>query len=37
MGKDDPMFLNPEMDHRELISWTLDRQPLPGRPGARYA
>jgi CubicO group peptidase (beta-lactamase class C family) len=37
MGRDDPMFLNPAMGHGELIAWTLGRQPLPGRPGARYA
>lgn len=36
-GRDDPMFLNPAMDHRELIAWTLSHQPLTARPGTRYA
>lgn len=36
-GEHDPMFLNNGMDHRELIAWTLAHQPLPGKPGMRYA
>jgi CubicO group peptidase (beta-lactamase class C family) len=32
----DPMFLNPQMDHRELISWTLQNQPLIHEPGREY-
>ncbi len=33
----DPMFLHPEMDHAELISWILDNQDLAHPPGANYA
>jgi CubicO group peptidase (beta-lactamase class C family) len=33
----DPMFLNPQMDHRELIAWTLQNQPLINEPGKQYA
>jgi CubicO group peptidase (beta-lactamase class C family) len=36
-GKDDPMFFNPAMGHRELIAWTLSYQPLSDRPGTRYS
>ena len=34
---DDPMFKNPAMNHAQLISWTLDNQPLTNTPGANYA
>ena len=33
----DPMFLNPQMDHRELIAWTLQNMPLTDEPGKRFA
>ena len=33
----DPMFLNPEMAHAQLISWTLDNQTLGHPPGTNYA
>ena len=33
----DPMFLNPEMEHASLISWTLDNQSLAHEPGTSYA
>ena len=33
----DPMFLNPAMDQAELISWTLDNQPLKNPPGKAFA
>ena len=33
----DPMFSNPKMDHAQLISWTLDNQPLSTPPGRNYA
>jgi D-alanyl-D-alanine carboxypeptidase len=35
--KRDPMFLNPAMTAAQLISWTLDNQPLKTVPGAAYA
>jgi CubicO group peptidase (beta-lactamase class C family) len=35
--REDPMFRHPEMDHAQLISWTLDNQPLKFTPGAHYA
>lgn len=31
----DPMFQHPEMNHRQLISWTLDNFPLSDAPGSR--
>jgi CubicO group peptidase (beta-lactamase class C family) len=34
---DDPMFENPQMNHHELISWTLDTKPLINRPGTHWA
>jgi len=34
---DDPMFQHPEMDHSQLISWTLDNRPLDHPPGVHYA
>lgn len=34
---DDPMFRNKDMDHRELIAWTLRNQPLKNEPGKNYA
>lgn len=33
----DPMFLQPAMNHRELIEWTLKNQPLTEKPGTKYA
>lgn len=36
-GPGDPMFQNPEMDHKELISSTLKKRPLDFAPGAHYA
>jgi CubicO group peptidase (beta-lactamase class C family) len=33
----DPMFKNPQMNHQQLISWTLDNQPLVNVPGAKHA
>jgi CubicO group peptidase (beta-lactamase class C family) len=35
--KADPMFLHPEMKHRELIEWTLANQPLTAKPGTKHA
>ncbi len=35
--KDDPMFLNPAMKHKELIAWTLANQKLENKPGENYA
>jgi CubicO group peptidase (beta-lactamase class C family) len=36
-SNDDPMFENPQMDHAQLISWTLDTKPLKHRPGTNYS
>jgi len=33
----DPMFSHPQMDHRQLITWTLAHQPLNHAPGEQYA
>ncbi len=33
----DPMFRNPNMDHRNLITWAIRTQPLITDPGAHYA
>jgi CubicO group peptidase (beta-lactamase class C family) len=33
----DPMFRNQDMDHQELIAWTLRNQPLKDEPGQQYA
>jgi len=33
----DPMFRFPQMDHTQLISWTLDNLPLFNPPGEKYA
>jgi CubicO group peptidase (beta-lactamase class C family) len=33
----DPMFLNNEMNHQELIAWTLTHMPLTIRPGNFFA
>jgi CubicO group peptidase (beta-lactamase class C family) len=33
----DPMFAHPEMDHGDLIAWTLRTHPLEQEPGERYA
>src|SRR5271169_1620217 len=35
--RDDPMFKNKEMSHRELINWALETPPLRTEPGYRYA
>jgi D-alanyl-D-alanine carboxypeptidase len=32
----DPMFLHPEMNQAQLISWTLDNQPLRYEPGTHF-
>jgi CubicO group peptidase (beta-lactamase class C family) len=34
---DDPMFQRPELDHQELIAWTLQTHPLKNEPGTHYA
>jgi CubicO group peptidase (beta-lactamase class C family) len=34
---DDPMFRHPDMNHRELIAWTIANQPLKNPPGEKYA
>jgi CubicO group peptidase (beta-lactamase class C family) len=33
----DPMFMNPEMNHAQLIEWTLRSRPLDHLPGQQYA
>ena len=33
----DPMFMNPEMNHRELIGWTLKHMRLAVPPGTSFA
>ncbi|UGY05479.1 serine hydrolase domain-containing protein [Bradyrhizobium quebecense] len=33
----DPMFMNPDLKHRELINWTLEHMPLTSPPGESYA
>ena len=33
----DPMFMNSQMDHAELIAWTLREVPLEKAPGEQYA
>ena len=33
----DPMFLHPAMNHRELIEWTIQNQPLTKKPGEAHA
>jgi CubicO group peptidase (beta-lactamase class C family) len=33
----DPMFMNKDMNHRELITWTLKNMPLASPPGTSYA
>lgn len=33
----DPMFMHTGMDHKQLIIWTLDHQPLENPPGEKYA
>lgn len=33
----DPMFMNQDMKHRELINWTLEHMPLTSPPGQSYA
>jgi len=35
--KGDPMTSNLKMNHRELISWTLDNRPLAAAPGTAFA
>jgi CubicO group peptidase (beta-lactamase class C family) len=37
MEKNDPMFVNPGMNSRGLIRWTLQNQPLQYDPGTHYA
>jgi D-alanyl-D-alanine carboxypeptidase len=32
----DPMFLHPELNQAQLISWTLDNQPLSHQPGIHF-
>ncbi len=34
---DDPMFRQPKMDHRSLITWALREHPLQNDPGTHYA
>jgi CubicO group peptidase (beta-lactamase class C family) len=34
---DDPMFMNPGMNHAQLIAWTLRERPLEHPPGESYA
>ena len=33
----DPMFRHPKMNHRELVTWTLQNHPLENEPGTQYA
>ncbi|HEX3799817.1 MAG TPA: serine hydrolase domain-containing protein [Verrucomicrobiae bacterium] len=33
----DPMFYKPEWNHRELIAWAVQEQPLKFEPGAHYS
>lgn len=33
----DPMFMNQNLKHRELITWTLEHMPLTSPPGEAYA
>lgn len=33
----DPMFRNPKMNHKELITWAVRNQPLKNEPGQHYA
>lgn len=35
--KDDPMFKNPQMNHAELIAWTLANQKQTHKPGEHFA
>ena len=35
--KDDPMFKNPQMQHAELIAWTLANQKQTHKPGEHFA
>ena len=34
---DDPMFMNKQMNHRELINWTLENISLISEPGKHYS
>jgi len=36
-GPVDPMFYRPELNHRELVTWTLRELPLAHEPGTHYA
>jgi CubicO group peptidase (beta-lactamase class C family) len=36
-GRNDPMFSNKQMNHHQLISWTLDNFPLASPPGTKFA
>jgi CubicO group peptidase (beta-lactamase class C family) len=33
----DPMFVNPQMNHKQLIRWTLANLPLENTPGSTFA
>jgi CubicO group peptidase (beta-lactamase class C family) len=35
--KNDPMFKNPQMNHADLIAWTLANQPQTHKPGEHFA
>ena len=35
--ENDPMFSHPQMNHHELIAWTLKNRPLENQPGTHYA
>jgi len=35
--ENDPMFTHPQMNHHELIAWTLKNRPLENAPGTHYA
>ncbi|RFZ85340.1 class A beta-lactamase-related serine hydrolase [Mucilaginibacter terrenus] len=35
-SSEDPMFMHPEMNQAQLISWTLDNQPLGHEPGTNF-
>lgn len=35
--KNDPMFMNPKMNHKQLINWTINNLQLSNPPGQNYA
>ncbi|HRH41067.1 MAG TPA: serine hydrolase domain-containing protein [Pyrinomonadaceae bacterium] len=35
--KNDPMFMNPKMNHQQLINWTINNLQLTNPPGQNYA